>query len=218
MVQKEKGLYITLSETKEELSDMATSHGWSLDGITIVELSAVEKQLEAEAQNTLFHPSEVELHETTQILLNEVERVKPARVVFDSLAEMRLLTQSPLRYRRQMLALKQFFAGRKCTVLLLDDHSSEAAGLQVKTIAHGVISLVQAAPIYGTDRRQIRLLKLRGASYRGGYHDFCIETGGLRVFPRLVAAEHRRTYTAGVLSSGIPALDELLGGRHRPRQ
>lgn len=145
-------------------------------------------------------------------MLNQVEEVKPTRIVFDSLAEMRLLAQSPLRHRRQMLTLKQFFAGRRCTVLLLDDMSSEAAGLHVKTIVHGVISLTQAAPVYGADRRQVRIVKLRGAPFREGYHDFCIETGGLQVYPRLVAGEHRREYDSGLVSSGIPTLDELLGG------
>ncbi|WP_447980670.1 ATPase domain-containing protein [Candidatus Nitrospira bockiana] len=209
---QEKALYIALSENREELGEMARAHGWSLDGIEIVELSTVEEQLEAESQNTLFHPSEVELHETTTVMLKEIERVKPARVVFDSLAEMRLLTQSPLRYRRQMLALKQFFAGRKCTVILLDDMGSEAAGLQVKTIVHGVISLTHSAPSYGGDRRQLRLLKLRGVPFRSGFHDFTIETGGVRVFPRLVAAEYRTDQPMEVLTSGIEGLDALLGG------
>jgi circadian clock protein KaiC len=210
--QNEKVLYITLSETKEELSAIANSHGWSLHGIEVLELSALEEQLAAEGQNTLFHPSEVELHETTNVMLKEVERVKPVRIVFDSLAEVRLLTQSPLRYRRQMLALKQFFAGRQCTVLLLDDHASETAGLQVKTIAHGVIFLDQLSPIYGGDRRQLRIIKLRGVAYKTGRHDFAICTGGIQVYPRLIAAEHHRPFTPEWLSTGVQELDTLLGG------
>ncbi|HJU06540.1 MAG TPA: ATPase domain-containing protein [Nitrospiraceae bacterium] len=208
----EKALYIALSETKEELEAIAKSHGWSLDRIEVLELSSVEEQLAAEAQNTLFHPSEVELHETTNVLLKEVERIKPARVVFDSLSEMRLLTQSPLRYRRQMLALKQFFAGRKCTVLLLDDRASEGFGLQVNTIAHGVINLEQIAQGYGGDRRQLRVMKLRGVAFRSGIHDFDIARGGLRVYPRLVAAEHQKEFLQEQVSSGIREIDDLLAG------
>lgn len=208
----EKCLYITLSETKEELSAGAASHGWSLAGIEVMELISEERGLEESAQVTMYHPSEVELSETTKRVLAAVQRVNPSRVVFDSLSEMRLLAQNSLRYRRQILALKQFFIGRQCTVLLLDDRTSEGSDLQLQSIAHGVISLEQLAPVYGAARRRLRVLKLRGTSYRGGYHDFTIQKGGLCVFPRLVAAEHMHPFTRGPVSSGVTLLDSLLGG------
>jgi circadian clock protein KaiC len=207
----EKVLYITLSETRDELQEVADSHGWSLENIDVVELSAIGAQLEASAQNTLFHSSEVELTQTTTMLLDEVERVQPSRVVFDSISELRLLSQSPLRYRRQILALKQYFAGRECTTLLLDDGSAEEDP-QLKSLAHGILVLEQLAPEYGSERRRLMVLKIRGSKYRGGYHDFSIETGGLSVFPRLVAAEHRRDFEHESISSGIKGLDDLLGG------
>ena len=207
----EKVLYITLSETRDELQEVADSHGWALDGIDVVELSAIGAQLEAAAQNTLFHSSEVELTQTTKMLLDEVERVQPSRVVFDSISELRLLSQSPLRYRRQILALKQYFAGRKCTTLLLDDGGAEEDP-QLKSLAHGILMLEQLAPEYGSERRRLMVLKIRGSKYRGGYHDFSIETGGLSVFPRLIAAEHRRDFEHESISSGIKGLDDLLGG------
>ncbi len=207
----EKVLYITLSETRDELQEVADSHGWSLEGINVVELSAIGAQLEASAQNTLFHSSEVELTQTTTMLLDEVERVQPSRVVFDSISELRLLSQSPLRYRRQILALKQYFAGRECTTLLLDDGSAEEDP-QLKSLAHGILVLEQLAPEYGSERRRLMVLKIRGSKYRGGYHDFSIETGGLSVFPRLIAAEHRRDFEHENISSGIKGLDDLLGG------
>ena len=203
----EAGLYVTLSETKEELIAVACSHGWSLDALTICELTVPEETLKPESQYTLFHPSEVELGETTKSVLDEVERVQPARLVFDSLSEMRLLARDPLRFRRQILALKQFFIGRQCTVLLLDDRASE-----VKSVAAGVIVFEHLAPTYGAERRRLRVQKMRGTKFRGGYHDFMIRTGGLQIFPRLVAAEHRHTLTPRPLGSGIPALDALLGG------
>jgi circadian clock protein KaiC len=206
----EKVLYITLSETRDELQEVADSHGWSLDGINVVELSAIGAQLEASAQNTLFHSSEVELTQTTKMLLDEVERVQPSRVVFDSISELRLLSQSPLRYRRQILALKQYFAGRKCTTLLLDDGSADDP--QLKSLAHGILVLEQLAPEYGAERRRLMVLKIRGSKYRGGYHDFSIQTGGLNVFPRLIAAEHRRDFQHDSVPSGIKNLDQLLGG------
>jgi circadian clock protein KaiC len=207
----EKVLYITLSETRDELQEVADSHGWSLEGIDVVELSAIGAQLEAAAQNTLFHSSEVELTQTTKMLLDEVERVQPSRVVFDSISELRLLSQSPLRYRRQILALKQYFSGRKCTTLLLDDGSGEEDP-QLKSLAHGILMLEQLAPEYGSERRRLMVLKIRGSKYRGGYHDFSIETGGLSVYPRLIAAEHRRDFAHESISSGIKGLDDLLGG------
>ncbi len=208
----ERVLYITLSETREELDEVAFSHGWSLDGIEILELSAIEAQLSATAQNTLFHSSEVELTQTTQLFLDAIERVKPSRVVFDSLSEFRLLAQSSLRYRRQILALKQHLIGSNCTTLLLDDGTREASDPQVQSLAHGVIELEQVAPEYGSDRRRMRVIKIRGSKYRGGYHDFSIETGGLAVYPRLIAAEHVRDYNHENVISGLPGLDALLGG------
>jgi circadian clock protein KaiC len=208
----EPGLYVTLSETKLELRDVARSHGWSLDGIGLLELVAPESELEPDNQLAMFQPSEVELGETTRAILAEVERIRPRRVVVDSLSEMRLLAQNPLRYRRQILALKQFFIGRECTVFLLDDLTSESEDLQLQSIVHGVLSLEQLSPVYGAERRRLRVTKLRGQSYRGGYHDFAIRRGGLDVFPRLIAAEHNRGQERGLLKSGNAELDALMGG------
>jgi len=208
----EPSLYVTLSETKTELTDVAKSHGWSLDGIKLLELVAPEAELELENQYSMFQPSEVELGETTKAILAAVEQIRPKRVVIDSLSEMRLLAQNPLRYRRQILALKQFFIGRECTVFLLDDKTSETEDLQLQSIAHGVLSLEQLSPEYGAERRRIRITKLRGQKYRGGYHDFVIESGGIRVFPRLVAAEHNNGQDRGLLKSGNTELDALMGG------
>jgi circadian clock protein KaiC len=208
----EQVLYVTLSESAEELRDVAASHRWSLDGITIRELIPSEQSLAPDDQYTVFHPSEIELTETTKLILQDVERIKPARVVFDSLSELRLLAGSPLRYRRQILALKQFFAGRHCTVILLDDLTATERDLQVQSLAHGVIVLEQLVPEYGSDRRRLRVVKFRGKVFRGGHHDYAIRTGGLEVFPRLVAAEHRQEFKAERLSGGIESLDSLLGG------
>lgn len=208
----EKCLYITLSETREELLASAESHGWSMDGVEIVELIAQEQNLDGEAEVTMYHPSEVELSETTRRVLEAVERADPHRVVFDSLSEVRLLAQSSLRYRRQILALKQFFIGRRCTVILLDDQTAESGDLQLQSIVHGVVILEHHAPIYGAARRRLRVVKFRGTSFRDGYHDFNIERGGLAVFPRLVAAEHRQGFTRERIKSGVTALDNLLGG------
>lgn len=208
----ERGLYVTLSETKEELLSVAESHGWSLDGIDLYELEASQARLKPEQEYTVFHPEEVELTETAQQVYAEVERIKPARVVFDSLSELRLLAREPLRYRRQILSLKQFFAGRNCTVLLLDDTVGRSSDLQLQSISHGVVSLERLGQEYGVSRRRLNVVKLRGAKFRDGYHDYLIETGGLRVFPRLVAAEHRRDHAGSVFSSGIAELDALLGG------
>ena len=205
-------LYITLSETKEELAAGAASHGWTLDGIEIVELIAEESDLDGDSQVTMYPSSEVELAETTRRVLSAVERINPSRLVFDSLSELRLLAQSPLRYRRQILALKQFFVGRKCTVLLLDDKTSESQDLQLQSIAHGVISLEQLNPDYGTARRRLQVTKLRGSDFRSGYHDYTIRRGGLDVFPRLVAAEHETSFRPEAIKSGVTALDALLGG------
>src|SRR5262245_60379566 len=165
-------LYVTLSESVDEIQAMARSHGWNIEGITIREVIASERTLSSEDQYTMFHPAEVELSETTKTILDDVERVKPRRVVFDSLSELRLLAGSPLRYRRQILALKQFFAKQKATVLVLDDLTSTDRDLQVQSIAHGVVLLEQASPEYGSDRRRMRIVKYRGRAFRGGYHDY----------------------------------------------
>jgi len=209
----ERGLYITLSETEEELAEGAASHGWSLDGIDIFELKAVE-QRSLGGDVSLFHPGEVELGEAMKTLLDEVNRINPARVVFDSLSEIRLLAQQPLRYRRQILALKQHFVNKKCTVLLLDDRTAEAHDRQVMSIAHGALELEQSSPAYGNERRRVRVAKMRGRAYRGGFHDYTITTGGLAVFPRLVAASTRELPDKPVVrvTSGNPDLDRMLGG------
>jgi len=205
-------LYVTLSETAEELRSVAQSHGWSLDGIEIRELTPPEAALDLEEQNTLFHPSEIELASTTKLILDDAERLRPSRVVFDSLSELRLLAGSALRYRRQILGLKQFFSTRDCTVMLLDDMTATSHDLQMQSIAHGVIFLEQLHPEYGAERRRLRVVKYRGVKFRGGFHDYVIERGGLMVFPRLVAAEHRQDTTRAKLASDIPELDALLGG------
>ncbi|HSI82587.1 MAG: ATPase domain-containing protein [Candidatus Methylacidiphilales bacterium] len=209
--QGENGLYVTLSETKEEIEDIALSHNWDLGKLAIFELSALEHQLQESAQNTIFHPSEIELNKTTELLLKMIEEANPRRVVLDSLSEFRLLSDSSLRYRRQMLALKQYFAGREITVLLLDDHAG-GNDLQVQSIAHGVISLETITSEYGSERKRVKVDKLRGVNFLGGYHDTVIFPGGLTVYPRLVARDHSSNFHQGLLSSGIKHLDELLGG------
>jgi circadian clock protein KaiC len=208
----EKGLYITLSETRNELLAVSRSHGWALETIHIYEMATDEQDLEPENQFTMYQPSEVELNVTTKAILTEFEKLKPSRVVLDSLSEIRLLAQNPLRYRRQILALKQYFAGRQCTVLLLDDKTSEAGDLQLESITHGVINLEQMSPEFGASRRRLSVTKMRGVSFRGGYHDFIIKRGGLQIFPRLIAAEHTGSFVPGQLQSGIKELDILLGG------
>lgn len=205
-------LYVTLSETEEELREVAHSHRWTLNGIEIRELIPGEDNLQHDEQYTMFHPSEVELTETTKMILSDVDRIKPLRVVFDSLSELRLLAGNPLRYRRQILALKQFFAGRRCTVLLLDDMTSTSHDLQVQSIAHGVLRLEQLYPEYGSERRRLIVLKYRGTAFRGGYHDYDIKYGGLDVYPRLVAGEHRPLTVTERLGTGVKELDSLLGG------
>jgi circadian clock protein KaiC len=207
----EPSLYITLSETKEELQAVARSHGWVLDGFEIFEAIAPVQSLKPDAQYTIFHPAEIELGETMNAILKEFERVQPARVVIDSLSEMRLLAGEALRFRRQILALKQYLAGQQGTVLLLDDKAS-GHDLQIHSIVHGVVSLEHLAVEYGAERRRARVTKLRASKFRGGYHDFSILTGGIRMFPRLIAAEHRSGFDGGSASSNIPALDKLLGG------
>jgi circadian clock protein KaiC len=208
----ESVLYITLSETAEELKGVAQSHGWDLSGITIRELLPDENLLETEQQYTMYHPSEVELASTTKLILDDVQRLNPSRIVFDSLSELRLVAGNPLRYRRQILALKQYFSGRGCTVILLDDMTGADHDLHVQSIVHGVIYLEHLSPEYGAERRRVRVVKYRGSEFRGGYHDYLIHKGGLIVFPRLVAAEHRGGGAGKKLPSNIRELDDLLGG------
>jgi circadian clock protein KaiC len=208
----EKGLYVTLSESAEELAIVAASHGWSLDGIEVFELMPDEEALRPDAQYTVFHPSEVELTSTTQAIFETIARVNPVRVVFDSLSELRLLARDSLRYRRQILGFKHFFSHQRATVLLLDDRTGEDGDLQLRSLAHGVLLLEQLALDYGAERRKLRVVKMRGVLYRGGYHDYTIRTGGIVVFPRLVAAEHHAPFKRGAVLSGVSELDELLGG------
>ena len=208
----EKVLYITLSETREELESVAQSHGWDLSGVSIRELLPQENALESDEQYTMYHPSEVELAATTKSILEDVAKLNPTRVVFDSLSELRLVAGNPLRYRRQILALKQYFAGRQCTVILLDDMTATDHDLHVQSIAHGVILLQHLSPEYGAERRRLRVIKYRGSEFRGGYHDYLIRKGGLVVFPRLIAAEHRQPRSDQTLPSMISELDALLGG------
>ncbi|HYZ63261.1 MAG TPA: ATPase domain-containing protein [Acetobacteraceae bacterium] len=209
--QGQSGLYMTLSESSRELSAVAESHGWSLDGIEVFELVS-EEGLDPDQEQTVLHPSELELGEATRAVIAQVDARRPNRVVFDSLSEMRLLAQNPLRYRRQVLALKQFFTQRECTVLMLDDRTSEVADLQLHSIAHGVILLEQIPLEYGAERRRMRVMKLRGTAFRGGWHDYLIRRGGLTIFPRLVAHDHHTTFTDGTVSTGAPGLDALMGG------
>lgn len=208
----ESVIYITLSETAGELRAIARSHGWDISGITIHEVLPSESILDPKEQYTLFHPSEVELGTTTQDILNIVETSKPTRIALDSLSELQLLAGNALRYRRQVLAFKQFFSSRAVTVLMLDDRTALAGDLQIRSIAHGVISLDNSLKDYGTERRRLRVAKYRGMAYRGGLHDYLIARGGLVVYPRLVAAESRVLIKRNLLSSGLTELDILLGG------
>ena len=208
----ERSLYITLSETEDELRVGAESHGWDLDGVDIFELVPPESLLDEEQQQSLLYSSDLELGETTRRIFQAFEQVKPQRVVLDSLSEIRLLAQSSLRYRRQILALKHYFARSGVTVLMLDDLSSEANDRTMHSVAHGVIRLEELSPEYGPERRRLRVIKYRGQRYRGGNHDFVIETGGVRVFPRLVSSEHKTAFVRDVLESGSPGLNALLGG------
>ena len=209
----EKGLYITLSETEQELREAAASHGWSIPGsIQIFELTPPESLLDEKQQQSLLYSSDLELGETTNRIFEAMERFQPARVVLDSLSEIRLLAQSSLRYRRQILALKHYFAQRNVTVLLLDDMTGEVLDKTVHSVAHGVMRLEELTPDYGAERRRLRVLKYRGQAFRGGYHDFIIQTGGVLVFPRLVASEYRARTKSKVLSTDIADLDRLMGG------
>jgi circadian clock protein KaiC len=212
-VRGEKGLYVTLSETESELRLTAHSHGWEIDDrFTIFELAPPDSLLDSEQQQSLLYSSDLELGEATKAMFETVERLKPDRVVLDSLSEIRLLAQSSLRYRRQILLLKHYFARNGATVLMLDDLTSDSNDKTVHSVAHGVIRLEELAPTFGAERRRLRVLKYRAQSYRGGYHDFAIKHGGIEVFPRLVASEHRTIFSRSPLSSNIPELDDLLGG------
>jgi circadian clock protein KaiC len=208
----ERGLYVTMSETESELRASAESHGWNLDGIDIFELAPPESLLTEDQQQSLLYSSDLELGESTKRIFEAFDRVKPHRVAIDSLSEIRLLAQSSLRYRRQILAMKHFFAQRGATVVLLDDLTAEVDDKSVHSVAHGVIRLEELAPEYGSDRRRLRVLKYRGSRFRGGYHDFVIETGGVRVFPRLVSAEHRREFKRELCATENAELNQLLGG------
>lgn len=205
-------LYITLSESRRELHTVALRHGWDLGGMDIFELIPPELSLDPRHQQTLIHSSELELGETVQMVLAEVERVRPDRVVFDSVSEIRLLSQGSLRYRRQVLALKNFFLLHNATTLLLDDMAAAPDDLNLHSLAHAIIRLDQLAPVYGAERRRLQVVKMRAARYRGGNHDFIIRRGGLQVFPRLVAHEHQRSFDASPARSGVAELDELVGG------
>jgi circadian clock protein KaiC len=209
----EHNLYITLSETRDELVRGAASHGWTLGaGIDIFELQPPDSILDSDQQQSLFYSSDLELGETVKLIFEEVERTKPSRVVLDSLSEIRLLAQSSLRYRRQLLAIKHYFARRDITVLALDDLTAEALDKTAHSIAHGVIRLEELTPSFGAGRRRLRVIKYRGQPFRGGYHDFTIKTGGVEVFTRLVSSEHRKKVPAITIPSGNAQLDSLLGG------
>lgn len=207
----ESGLYVTLSETKAELIAVAESHGWDTGRFTISELLS-DEGLDPSFEQSVLHPAEVELGETVRDVIDKVDEMKPARLVFDSLSELRMLSQNPLRYRRQILALKRYFATRACTVLLLDDNTSEPGDLQLHSIAHGVICLDNVAHDYGGERRRLRVAKMRGIRFREGFHDMTLKTGGIEVYPRLIAAEHHTDYSSSALSTGTSGLDALLGG------
>ncbi|MBP0590323.1 AAA family ATPase [Paraburkholderia sp. LEh10] len=209
----ERCLYITLSETEKELRNGAASHGWHLgDNVEIFEVTPPESLLDADHQQSLLYSSDLELGETTRLILDAFERVQPARVVLDSLSEIRLLSQSSLRYRRQVLTLKHYFSRHGATVLLLDDLTADTTDKTVHSVAHGVIKLEELAPDYGAERRRLKVSKYRGRAIRGGYHDFAIRTGGVSVYPRLVAAEHRSQFARCEIRSGVAELDALLGG------
>lgn len=209
----EVGIYVSLAETEQELREGARSHGWTIsEEIEIFELVPPESVLDPEQHQSLLYSSDLELGETMQRIFDAIERLKPKRVVIDSLSEIRLLAQSSLRYRRQILALKHYFAQNQSTVILLDDMTTESTDRAVHSIAHSVIHLDQLSPIYGGERRRLRIVKCRGQQFRGGYHDFCILSGGIAVYPRLVAAEHRTGFAGKPIASTVPELDELLGG------
>ena len=208
----ETGLYITLSESREELLAVGKSHKWDLRNLNIFDLTVSGESLRDGSRYTVFHPSEVELDETTQAILNEIERINPTRIVFDSLSELRMMASEPLRFRRQILALKQYFIGRQCTVMLLDDLTSETSKRQLESIAHGVITLEFVPTEYGKQRHNLRVVKMRGVKFQSGSHDFNIETGGIIVFPRLGASDGDRAFQPGVIKSNLDDLETLVGG------
>jgi circadian clock protein KaiC len=208
----ERTLYVTLSESEEELRAGAKSHGWDLSGVEVFELVPPEDLLDENQQQSLLYSSDLELGEATKRIFTAFERVQPDRVVLDSLSEIRLLAQSSLRYRRQILSLKHFFSRKQATVVLLDDLTSDADDKTVHSIAHAVVRLEELAPEYGAERRRARVLKYRGRRYRGGFHDMAIHTGGVRVFPRLISAEHKVKFSRDLLTSPLPELNALLGG------
>jgi circadian clock protein KaiC len=208
----QRTLYITLSETLEELSDVAASHGWTLEGIDLIELNTLSERLEEEANYTVYHPSDVELGETVKRIRAEIERLSPERVAVDSVSELKILSQTGARYRREILGLKQFFAGKKCTALVLDDCTAREGEQQLQSVAHGVVRMEREGREYGTTRRQIHIVKMRGVPFQDGKHDFVIHTGGLELYPRLCANNALRTTHGGSAQSGSPELDALLGG------
>ena len=208
----ERALYVTLSETENEIRAVAASHGWSLEGIDVLELRPEDLNTDEDEDNTVFQPSEIELRETVMKLVRQVAEHQPERVVIDSLSEIRLQAQSPLQFRRQILRLRQHFVDARATVLMLDDGAGSGSDEQLQSIAHGVISLEQLPQGYGSERRRLRVVKLRGLKFRGGFHDYRLDTGGIMVFPRLVAAEHRGKLNGGMLSTANRELDQLLGG------
>jgi circadian clock protein KaiC len=210
--QGEPGLYVTLSESRQELEIVAASHGWSLAELPIYEMAPLQDEIDPEAQYTIFHPSDVELSDTIASVLKQVDSLTPQRVVFDSLSELRMLAREPLRYRRQILALKRYFAGRRCTVLLLDDRTAAGDDLQLQSIAHGVLMMQSLDRDFGIKRRRMEVRKLRGSKFREGFHDYSIETGRVVVYPRLIAAEHKPGFVREYVTSGVKELDALLGG------
>jgi circadian clock protein KaiC len=205
-------LYVTLSETLEELNDVAISHNWTLDGINLLELNSLSERLEEDANYTVYHPSDVELGDTIQSIRTEVERLNPERVALDSVSELKILSQTSVRYRREILGLKQFFAGRKCSVLVLDDLTTREDEQQLQSIAHGVIRMERDSREYGTTRRQIHVVKMRGVRFQDGHHDFVLKTGGLELYPRLSSAGTALNKREGYALSGSLQMDALLGG------
>jgi circadian clock protein KaiC len=208
----EQGLYITFAESRGELTSVLRSHGWSPGDLAIRDVGAVADRFELGASQTMFHSSEVELEETTSPMLQEIERVSPVRLAIDSLSEIRLLSGESWRYRRQLLALKRLLAGRRCTTLVTDDRTMNDTNDIIQTLVHGIIVLEKVTPLYGSTRRRVSVEKMRGVKYREGFHDFRIKSGGIQVYPRLVAAEHPRTFGSEAVSSGVPELDSILCG------
>ncbi len=214
--QGEPVLYVTLSETAEELYEVAESHGWSLEGVNLLELDSLAERLQDDSEYTVYHPADVELGETTKRIRQEIERIRPTRVALDSVSELKILSQTNARYRREILGFKQFFVGKGCTVLILDDRTGQDDEQQLQSIAHGVIRMQRETREYGVTRRQLHIVKMRAVRFQDGLHDFVIRTGGLEVFPRLAPAEIQQVAPseAGTIFSGVAELDSILG--HRP--